>query len=188
MSAEPFANCLFPAEPAATIELPASWLCCACCLAVPAASRVAAPVSEQTNKVRPKQKRPIGAFGFLCRLLPASNCTPSFALCLCVLYPTSRAHRLKNSRLSFYQYTPPQASSPWHGLPCRHQPIVSCGSGRASQLTNQRAEAASCRALIGRANRESAAGGAARTGPALAAPTRLFAFTTNLALSVWVEN
>ena len=106
MSAEPFANCLFPAEPAATIELPASWLCCACCLAVPAASRVAAPVSEQTNKVRPKQKRPIGAFGFLCRLLSASNCTPSFALCLCVLYPTSRAHRLKNSRLSFYQYTP----------------------------------------------------------------------------------
>ena len=75
------------------------------------ASQPSGGSSVRTNKQgkgsRPKQKRPIGAFGFLYRLLlPASNCTPSFALCLCVLYPTSRAHRLKNSRLSFYQYTP----------------------------------------------------------------------------------
>ena len=51
----------------------------------------------------------------------ASNCNSSFALRLCVLYPTSRAHRLKNSRLSFYQYPP---TLPKHPLP-----VMACQAG-----------------------------------------------------------
>ena len=92
------------------------------CLLLSPSSQQSGGSSVRTNKQgkpEPKQKRPIGSFGLLARLLPASNCSPSFALCLCVLYPTSRAHRLKNSRLSFYQYPPSPSilSLPWPAKP-----------------------------------------------------------------------
>ena len=92
-----------------SIKLPAaSWLCCACCLAVPAEWRLQCQ-NKQTRFDGQSRNGQLGLLGSSAAgpaLLSASNCTPSFALCLCVLYPTSRAHRLKNSRLSFYQYTP----------------------------------------------------------------------------------
>ena len=97
------------AEKAAEGNHPAPSQLALLCLLLSPSSQQSGGSSVRTNKQgkpEPKQKRPIGSFGLLARLLPASNCSPSFALCLCVLYPTSRAHRLKNSRLSFYQYTP----------------------------------------------------------------------------------
>ena len=112
--AEPFAHYLLPAEPAATIELASSWLCCACCLAAPA-SRVAAPVSEQTNKGRAAGQSRNGQLGLLGSSAASSSqppTAPQALLSVSVCFTPLPGHT--DSRTADYLFInthPPQASS-----------------------------------------------------------------------------
>ena len=113
LPAEPFAYCLLPAEPPATIQLPASWLCCACCLAAPA-SRVAAPVSEQTNKGRAAGQSRNGQLGLLGSSAASSQppTAPQALLSVSVCFTPLPGHT--DSRTADYLFInthPPQASS-----------------------------------------------------------------------------
>ena len=114
LPAEPFAHCFLPAEPAATIELAASWLCCACCLAAPA-SRVAAPVSEQTNKGRAAGQSRNGQLGLLGSSAASSSqppTAPQALLSVSVCFTPLPGHT--DSRTADYLFInthPPQASS-----------------------------------------------------------------------------
>ena len=114
LPAETFAHYLLPAEPAATIELASSWLCCACCLAAPA-SRVAAPVSEQTNKGRAAGQSRNGQLGLLGSSAASSSqppTAPQALLSVSVCFTPLPGHT--DSRTADYLFInthPPQASS-----------------------------------------------------------------------------
>ena len=115
-----------------------------------------------------RRKRPIGASALdpppPCKEQPptATQALLSVSVCFTPLLGHTDS---RTADYLFINTHPPQASSPCHGLPSRHQPIVSFGSSRLTERTNQSRDAVLYWPLIGRAGWESAAGDRCTHGP-----------------------